>query len=260
MNKYRVWTLASGSSGNAVYFEAEDTAILVDAGISLKAIVAGIERVGGNKSKIRAVFLTHSHSDHIRNAGAVARKFEVPVYTAQGTYEYCACRLGKNVQYRIIRPSEPVEVGGFRIIPIPTPHDAVDSVAFIVERYGWRCGVLTDLGHVFYKLKKEISNLDAVILESNYDPQMLAHGSYPYYLKNRISSKAGHISNEEAASLLLGSQGDRLRTVMLAHLSRENNTPAKALECHLSCLADSGKKFKVLVAPRNEPSEVICFQ
>ena len=259
MSRYKAWTLASGSSGNSVYFEAADTAILIDAGISGRAIVEAIDRIGGDKTKLKAILLTHSHSDHIRSAGVVARKFDVPIYTAQATYEYCATRLGKNIQYRIIRPSEILEVGGFQVTPIPTPHDAADSIALIIERYGLRCGVLTDLGHVFYKLQKEISNLDAVILESNYDPDMLANGSYPYYLKQRISSRAGHISNEEAASLLLESQGERLKTVMLAHLSKENNTPAKALECHASLLADSGKKFKLLVAPRSEPSEAICF-
>ena len=259
MTKYKVWTLASGSSGNSVYFEAADSAIIVDAGVSGRVVEQSIARVGGDKSKIKAVFLTHSHSDHIKSAGVIARKFGVPIYTTRATYEYCASRLGKNIEYKIIKTSESVEVGGFTVNAIPTPHDAADSVALIFERDALRCGVFTDLGHVFYKLEKEISNLDAVILESNYDPNMLENGSYPYYLKQRISSKAGHISNEEAACLLLNSQGERLKTVMLAHLSNENNTPEAALKCHIDVLANSGKNIKLMVAPRSEPSEVISF-
>ncbi len=259
MDNYRVWTLASGSSGNAVYFEGEDSAVLVDAGISGRAIEEAIAGVGGDSTKIQAIFLTHSHSDHTRSAGVIARKFGVPLYTTQATYEHCARRLGNNIEYRIFKTTESLEVAGFRIDAIPTPHDAADSVALIFERGGRRCGVLTDLGHVFYKLEKEISNLDAVILESNYDPQMLAGGKYPYHLKQRISSRAGHISNQEAACLLLQSQGERLKTVLLAHLSNENNTPETALKCHQEVLADSGKSFRLLVAPRSEPSEVIRF-
>ncbi len=259
MDSYKVWTLASGSSGNSVYFEAEDAAILVDAGISAKAVDSAIAAVGGESSKLKAIFLTHSHSDHIRGAGVVARKFGVPVYATRATYEYCASRLGRGVEYRIIRTSESVEVGGFTVSTLPTPHDAEDSVAFILERGGSSCGVLTDLGHVFYKLEKVISDLDGVILESNYDPLMLETGSYPYYLKQRISSKSGHISNEQAAYLLLNSQGSRLKTVLLAHLSQENNTPEQALKCHREVLADSGKDFRLMVAPRSEPSEPLCF-
>lgn len=259
MSGYKVWTLASGSSGNAVYFESDKDALLVDAGISGRAIEEAILRVGGDSSKLKAMVLTHSHSDHSKSAGIIARKFGVPIYTTRATYEHCAKRLGKGFECVFIKTAESIELGGFILNTIPTPHDAVDSVALIVERGGIRCGVLTDLGHVFYKLQKEISNLDAVILESNYDPQMLINGGYPEYLKQRISSNAGHISNEEAAHLLLNSQGERLKTVMLAHLSKENNTPEKALKCHVDILANSSKNFKLMVAPRSEPSEVISF-
>ena len=259
MGKYRVWTLASGSSGNAVFFESEDDAILVDAGISGKAIEGAIKKVGGDSSKIRGIVLTHSHSDHSKSAGVIARRYSVPIYTTKATYEHCLKRLGSNFEYRLFKTSEDIKIAGFTLNTIPTPHDAIDSVALVVEHDGVRCGVLTDLGHVFYKLEKEISNLDAVILESNYDPEMLTNGAYPYHLKQRISSKAGHISNEEAAYLLLNSQGERLKTVMLAHLSNENNSPEKALKCHVDVLAKSRKNFKLMVAPRSEPSDVISF-
>lgn len=259
MEKYRVCTLASGSSGNSVYIESDEGAILVDAGISGRAIEEGISKINGDSKKLQGIILTHSHSDHSKSAGIIARKYKIPVYTTRAAYNDCAGNLGQNITCRFFRPSQSITLAGFTIATIPTPHDAAESVALIFEKDNIRCGILTDLGHIFYKLEKEISTLDAVILESNYDPDMLQHGPYPWHLKKRISSKAGHISNEEAAYLLLHNSGEKLKTVLLAHLSNKNNTPEKALECHINILRESDKKFRLLVAPRSEPSEIISL-
>ena len=260
MEKYRVCTLASGSSGNSIYIESAEGAILIDAGISGKAITENLNKISGKSKLLQGIILTHSHSDHSKSAGIISRKYNIPVYTTQATYQQCVKFLGQNVAYNFFRPGEQLELAGFKIETIPTPHDAAESVALIFEKDNIRCGILTDLGHVFYKLQKEISSLNAVILESNYDPDMLKHGPYPQHLKRRIASKAGHISNEEAAYLLLHNSGQQLQTVLLAHLSNKNNTPEKALQCHINILKKSDKKFKLLVAPRSKPSEIISLK
>jgi phosphoribosyl 1,2-cyclic phosphodiesterase len=249
-------SLQSGSSGNCIYVEACGTRLLFDAGISG---VQAEERLAAHGRDIRAVdgvIISHDHSDHIRHAGVFQRKYGLPVYVTAATLAAASarCSFGKMKDIRHFRSSDKLKFGDMVVHAIPTPHDGVDGAAFVVEAGERRLGILTDLGHVFKDLVHIVSSLDAVFLESNYDPEMLAHGPYPAYLKQRIKGPRGHISNGEAADVLLrASLAKRLQWACLAHLSEQNNNPDVALRTHRTVLAE---KIPLYVADRYKVSDI----
>ncbi len=229
----RVIPLQSGSNGNCVYVEAGGVRLLIDAGISGKQAQL---RLAEHRIDIRAVdgvLISHDHSDHARSAGIFQRKFGLPVYATERTMAAARRRyeLGQINDVRTFRRGEIVRVGDLRIETLPTPHDGVDGAAFVLDDGTHRTGVLTDLGHVFDGLADVLRTLDGVLLESNYDPEMLRTGPYPPGLQRRIRGDGGHLSNCEAAHLL-AEHGERLRWACLGHLSEENNCPDLAMETH----------------------------
>jgi phosphoribosyl 1,2-cyclic phosphodiesterase len=251
----KVLSLQSGSNGNCIYVASGDSSVLVDAGISG---VRASDRLASFHIDIRsvtAVVITHDHADHIAFCGVYRRKFGLPVYMSDRTYEAAKIRhkLGRIKGVEKFHSGESIRIGGLTLHTVPTPHDATDGVAIVVEDGRHRVGVLTDLGHVFPGLDGIVSSLDAVLLESNYDPEMLAKGPYPEMLRQRIRGPGGHLSNEEAAELLLKS-GRRLSWACLAHLSAENNTPELALETHRRILPGS---LPLLTASRYAPVEML---
>jgi phosphoribosyl 1,2-cyclic phosphodiesterase len=228
-------SLQSGSSGNCIYIEAGGVRLLIDAGITG---VQAQERLAAHGRDIRAVdavIISHDHGDHIRHAGVYQRKFGIPIYVTPATLAAATtrCNLGKLTDVRTFRACDKIRFGEVLVHAIPTPHDGVDGSVFVIEAGKKRIGVLTDLGHVFKDLSRIVSSLDAVFLESNYDPDMLAAGPYPAYLKQRIRGPHGHISNIEAAELLRRAcEEQRLQWACLSHLSEENNHPDVALKTH----------------------------
>lgn len=259
MPDFRICTLSSGSSGNAIYAQSPEGAIIIDAGISGKAITEAISLVGGHIDRVDGLILTHSHNDHCQGAGILARRHGLPLFMTEGAFNGCRTKLGRNVTPRLFRPGTVLAVGGFHIHTILTPHDCAESVALVLERGGLRCGILTDLGHPFPKLERLMTTLDAAVLEFNYDPDMLSKGPYPPGLKRRIVSGNGHISNQQAAKLLdFGIREGRLKALILAHLSEINNTPQLALQCAQHVLQQNRKTdFVVHVAPRHHPSPIL---
>jgi len=247
-------SLQSGSNGNCIYVETCGKKLLFDAGISG---VQAEERLAAHGRDIRAVdavIISHDHSDHIRHAGVFQRKYGLPVYVTAATLAAASarCALGKMKDVRLFRSSDKLTFGDVHVHAIPTPHDGVDGSAFVIEGAQKRLGILTDLGHVFKDLVHIVSSLDAVFLESNYDPEMLAQGPYPAYLKQRIKGPRGHISNIEAAEVLLrASAGNRLQWACLAHLSEQNNHPDVALRTHRAVMAE---KLTLYVADRYQAS------
>ncbi len=257
--EFSICSLVSGSSGNSFYVECSEGALLIDAGVSAKKIAENVTAVGGNMDQVDGLVITHGHGDHIQGAGVVSRRYGIPLFMTEGAYATSKQKLGKLAGCRLFRPGGVITAAGLRIHTYPTPHDAADSVALVVERNGARCGVLTDLGHPFPGLEEIIGSLDAVFLESNYDPEMLAHGPYHESLKERIRSPHGHISNSEATSLICAPGNQRLKVAVLSHLSETNNHPRIA-QCTLKeklaqCQLD--KKIQVCIAPRHTPSEVV---
>jgi phosphoribosyl 1,2-cyclic phosphodiesterase len=234
-------SLQSGSSGNCIYVETRGIRLLFDAGISGVQAAERLAVHGRDIRAVDAVIISHDHGDHIRHAGVFQRKYGLPIYVTPATLAAAAsrCTLGKLKDIRHFRSCDRLTFGHVSVHAIPTPHDGADGAAFVVESGQKRLGIMTDLGHVFKDLIPLVSSLDAVFLESNYDPVMLAEGPYPAYLKQRIKGPRGHLSNLEAAELLRrATDAKRLKWACLAHLSEQNNNPDIALTTHRSVLAD----------------------
>lgn len=249
-----VASLASGSSGNSYYFQCAEGAVLVDAGLSGKRLVDNIVAAGGDPGLIKGVIVTHDHHDHVAGAGVLQRKHGWKLWMTQGTRDAAADRL-KSVTVETVRPGAGLDAAGMRFEFVATPHDGAEPIMVAAERGGRRCGVFTDLGHAFTGLEDWLDGLDFVFLESNYDPDLLAaNRKYPAYLKARIRGAHGHLSNAEAADLVGRLPGERLRRVVLSHLSEENNRPELAFDCFASRAAERMRALgmKVGVARRHE--------
>jgi len=256
----RTFALQTGSCGNCYYYESGDVKLLFDAGISLKCAVKRMAEYGATSDGISGLFISHDHSDHISCAGVFHRGLKTPVHCAQKTFSAMERRMGK-IRREIIChfvPGETVEVGHVKVTTLPTPHDAVDPCAFVVDDGQCTVGILTDLGHGFPGLRKILCDLDVVFMESNYDEATLADNMfYPEPLKRRIRGNHGHLENEESANLLRDFADDRLQVVLLCHLSAENNTPELALRTHKRVLANRFPAVDIHVAPRHGVSPLI---
>ncbi|MFO0752090.1 MAG: MBL fold metallo-hydrolase [Thermodesulfovibrionales bacterium] len=225
-------SLQSGSNGNCTYVECGGVGLLFDAGICGAEAARRLAALGRDIRSVRAVIVSHDHADHIRYAGVYQRKYGLPLYVTARTL--CAAEakldLGRLDDIHLFLAGGTLSFGDVSVTTIPTPHDSEDGAVFVVSHGQKRLGVMTDLGHLFKELPQTISTLDAVFIESNYDPVLLAKGPYPPSLKRRIEGAGGHISNYEAAELLC--EGARLKWACLAHLSETNNYPSLALETH----------------------------
>ena len=223
----RFASLGSGSRGNALLVEAGNTRVLIDAGFGPREMSRRLERLGLPAGAVDAVLVTHEHSDHIGGVFACARRFGWTVLLTQGTL--AACREGgATARITTIDSHESFSLGDICVHPFPVPHDAREPVQFVLADGARRLGVLTDAGHVTPHMVAMLDACDALVLECNHDPQMLAQGRYPAALKRRIGGPWGHLDNGAAASLLSQIGHSRLRHVVAAHLSAENNRPAHA--------------------------------
>jgi phosphoribosyl 1,2-cyclic phosphodiesterase len=247
------FSLQSGSNGNCIYVEAGGARLLFDAGISGKCAERRMSFHGRNIRDVDALLISHDHVDHFRCAGIFQRKFQVPIYMTRPTHHAAPCALGELHDVRYFQAGDSLAFDGVSVRTIPTPHDAADGVAFVVEHAGKRLGIMTDLGHPFAALRACVETLDAVYLESNYDPHMLENGPYPRYLQERIRGPHGHLSNAESAELIRAAAG-RLKWAALAHLSEHNNHPDVALDTHHRHV---GKQFPFHLAGRFDVSEVM---
>ncbi len=223
-----VCVLGSGSKGNAVYISDGATAILVDAGFSGVEIQRRMASKGLNPENLDAILVTHEHGDHIQGVGVLSRRFKVPVYINQETEKAAARQLGtiKNRQY--FECGKPFTIGRLRLHPFPISHDAGDPAGFTVGSNGVKIGIATDLGIATHLVKAHLQQCRLLILEANHDPVMLENGPYPWPLKQRVSGRTGHLSNEASKDLLQAVQHDALTHVILAHLSEVNNSPQQA--------------------------------
>lgn len=226
--------LQSGSNGNCIYVETDGVGLLFDAGISGIQAEERLAARGRDIRRVTALLISHDHADHIRCAGVYQRKYGLPIYVTPKTRDaaHASCRLSDLHDVRLFEAGDRLQFGRVRIETIPTAHDAADGLAFVVESGRKRLGILTDLGHVFNGLGAVASSLDAVFIESNYDPELLDNGPYPPFLKARIRGPGGHISNMESAEMISASARTRLRWACLSHLSEQNNSPDLALRTH----------------------------
>ena len=236
----QICPLGSGSSGNSIYLRAGETHLLIDAGLPGQVIARSLATLGVAVADIAGILITHEHSDHLRGIPLLARKYNLPVYASGGTADELAWMLPDNVDVRRLSPEgtrfDDVDVRHFSV-----SHDAADPVGYIFECDGVRVAMATDLGCVTREVKKAISGCQVIVLESNHDEDMLATGPYPEYLKQRIRSRYGHLSNHQAADALKNAWHEDLRHVVLAHLSRENNDPILARDTVSEAFNDDGR-------------------
>jgi len=225
--------LFSGSSGNATYVGCDDANILVDAGLSGSRITQELHRVGVDPACLDAILVTHEHSDHIKGIGILSRKYDLPIYATEGTWRELYGKIGavaeKNM--RIFEPEQDFFIGSIDITPFSTPHDAAQPVGYTFEVGGAKLAIATDLGCIRDSWLKHVIGANAVLLESNFDPDMLQTGPYPYELKRRIMGRHGHLSNDDAGEVAAELVKSGATQIVLGHLSKENNYPELALKC-----------------------------
>lgn len=244
----RVFVLGSGSSGNCLVVEAEGERLLVDAGIGPVRATERMRALGADLVTHRAplgLFVTHDHGDHAAHALPIARALRAPIYAHAGIG---MDRARRRVEVRAYTPGRPVAVGPFVVDALPIPHDAA-NVALRVAAGGRRLAFATDLGHAPKGLLPLLASVDLAMLEANYCPLMLETGPYPLHLKRRVAGSLGHLANEDAAALAHALDGTRLGRLVLVHVSRTNNTPARALEV----VASRVKRLPVEVLPNGVP-------
>ena len=224
----RVVPLGSGSGGNATLVELGPARVLVDAGLSARSLARRLAGLGVEPRSLDAILLSHEHGDHARGAAGFSKRFGVAVHGASETLDALDLSPVHLASWLPFLPGEPFDVRGIRVDPFPVPHDAARPVGFVLGWNGSRVGVATDLGHATTLVIERLRGCDVLVIESNYDPEMLRDGPYPWALKQRVAGRTGHLSNLEAAELLRDVVDDRLKAVVLAHLSEHNNTPELA--------------------------------
>ncbi len=240
----RFTSLGSGSRGNSLLVEAGATRVLVDCGFSARTMRERLARLGLTPEDVDAVLVTHEHGDHFGGVAGFAGRFGIPVFLTHGTHAAAlAERAGRypSACCRLIDSHSPLAVGDLEIRPFPVPHDAREPVQYLFSDGAARLGVLTDCGAVTAHIVDMLQLCDALVLECNHDSELLAASRYPLVIRQRIAGNYGHLGNHQAASLLERIERRRLRHVVAAHLSEENNRPAlaaQALAAALGCSAD----------------------
>lgn len=254
-------SLYSGSTGNSLFLQSDNTKILVDAGVSAKKITEALCSIDVDINSIDAILVTHEHIDHVRSLSTLSTKYDIPVFATQKTWDAMPENKAKisSKNQKTFDALDKFEVGDMKINPFSIPHDAADPCGFNVFCNDKKISIATDIGHMTKNIIKRLEDSSLLMLESNYDPEVLKCGSYPYKLKTRILGPTGHLSNSTAGktiSLLLQSG---LNTAILGHLSKENNFPELAYTTVLEELRLNSCNFNNLnlnVASRSCPSEV----
>ena len=257
-------SLYSGSSGNSLFVETENTKILVDAGMSCKKIEQALDYIEVNPSSINAIIVTHEHSDHIKGISTISRKFDIPVFATKETFDAMPIqteKLSKN-NIKFFKPTEKFTINDLKILPFSIPHDAANPCGFnITNDTNQQISIATDIGHMTKSILKHLEGSEFILLESNYDTEVLKYCSYPFKLKYRIAGDTGHLSNTIAGktiSYLL--KNSNLNTAMLGHLSKESNFPELAYQTVVDELISNncdGNSINLSVANRDCPSKLI---
>ena len=246
-------TLASSSAGNAALVCHKNTHILIDAGISCRRIAQSLAALGLTLAELDAVLITHEHIDHVRGLGTLMKKCAVPLCMSRGTAAALGCPAER---LRIVSPESCFSVGALTVLPFRTSHDAQESVCYRIDGDGGSLAVLTDTGRITDEARAAVLGTELLLLEANHDVEMLRSGPYPCYLKQRILSDRGHLSNGAAAEFALECAEHGTEDILLAHLSAENNTPQLAEYTVGRALQAGGLSVRLAAAPRDTISEV----
>lgn len=249
--------VASGSNGNSILVEGKDTSILFDAGKSGKEIEKRLSNMKKSAENIDAILTTHEHRDHIASIGVLSRRYNIPIYMTKPTYASAKHIIGNINKRKTFDISKQFRINNLNIKPIKISHDASDPCGFMIKEKNKSFGIITDSGHITIQIKDAIKHLNGVLIESNHDIDMLLNGPYPYYLKNRILNNQGHLSNVVASQLINDNATDKLKTVILGHLSGNNNTPKLAQETFENIAKKIIKNIDYCTASRDK--ETGCF-
>lgn len=255
-------SLYSGSTGNSLFVQGNETKILVDAGMSAKKITEALASIEIEITEINAIIVTHEHIDHIRSIGTLANKYNIPVYANLGTWNGIENeqKVTKIQNKNYFTTGEEFEIGDLKIKAFTTSHDAMDSCGFSIENDGKKISIATDLGEITNEVMKNLKQSKFLLLESNYEPEVLRYCSYPYSLKTRIAGNRGHLSNNDAGQTISKLVDYGLQNVMLGHLSKESNFPELAYKSVLNEMMKNGIKendIELKVASREYPSKIV---
>lgn len=250
------YSVASGSSGNCAVWNVGQTTVLIDLGVSVRALNKALHDIDMEISDLSAVLLTHEHTDHIKGLATFVKKYDLPVYATFGTAAAILQKLPQaEKNLRTFAGGEQFDIDRLHVQSMPTPHDAADPVAYRIDGGGYQLGYVTDVGFLPDDIQDTISGCDTVVLESNHDVDMLRTGPYPMYLKQRIRGKYGHLSNEDCAQGAAALAQTGTKRLVLAHLSDKNNNPLVALRCTQRALR--GMDCELYVAARGAMEQPI---
>ena len=256
-------SLYSGSSGNSLLVKTENTNILIDAGVSSKKIETALNSIDINPNSLDGILITHEHSDHVQGLGTFAKKYDLPVFVNQKTLDAMPKQKEKISEKNInlIKIEEKFEIKDLKIKPFAIPHDAVNPCGFNIFKDNSKISIATDIGHMSNGIIKNLEDSLFILLEANYDPEILMYSKYPYQLKTRIAGPTGHLSNEMAGKTISYLLKSGLKQAMLGHLSKESNFPELAYKTVIDELMPnfSENNFKLSVAKRDESSPLISI-
>ena len=248
--------------GNCLYVESDNTKLLIDAGVSLKKIEKGLDTINVSPSSLDGILVTHEHSDHIQSLGNLSKKFNLPVFANSETFDAMPKQTDKISTENInkFKIKQKFSINDIEITPFAIPHDAANPCGFNISCNDDKISIATDIGHMTNEILKQLEGSKFVLLESNYDTEVLKLSKYPFSLKKRIAGPNGHLSNEIASKVINYLLHDNLKTAMLGHLSKESNFPELAYQTVVNELINSNSdvsKLSLSVASRNEPSNLI---
>ena len=259
---FKFCSLYSGSTGNSSLIQTENTKILIDAGESAKKITEALSLINVEPTELDAILVTHEHSDHVKGLGTFSKKYNIPVYANQKTWDAMPSQsekiLENNKKYFI--PSENFEIGDLKIRPFEIPHDAANPCGFNILHNDKKISIATDIGHMTSNIIHKLEDSSFLLLESNYDPNVLKYSKYPYMLKERIAGPKGHLPNSEAGKTISYLLKSGLKQVMLGHLSKESNFPELAYKTVVDELIESKfneNSINIKIADRFKPSPII---
>ncbi len=255
-------SLYSGSSGNCLFIETENTKLLIDAGVSLKKIEEGLDKVNVEPSSLNGILVTHEHSDHIKSLGNLSKKFDIPVFANQKTFDAMPKQVEKISDKNIhkFNVNEKFCINDIEINPFSIYHDAADPCGFNFFSQNKKISIATDIGHMDKAILEKLENSVFLLLEANYDPEVLKYTKYPFVLKQRIAGPNGHLPNEMAGKVINYLSNSGLKTAMLGHLSKESNFPALAYQTVIDELISNNtdiSKFNLSVASRDQVGDII---
>ena len=260
----KFYSLYSGSSGNSLLVKTENTNILVDAGVSSKKIETALTNLEIDPSSLDGILITHEHSDHVQGLGTFSKKFGIPVFVNQKTLDAMPKQKEKISEKNInfFKIEEKFEINDLKIKPFAIPHDAANPCGFSIVKDNKKISIATDIGHMTNGILKNLEGSEFILLESNYDPEVLMYSHYPYILKTRIAGPTGHLSNEAAGKTISCLLKSGLQQVMLGHLSKESNFPELAYKTVVEELISSNynaNSLRLSIASRDATSkEVLC--